>query len=316
MENTVVKIENIVKRYKEVVALDHFNLEIKEGEVFGLLGPNGSGKTTTINCLLSLLSYDKGNIEVFGKKMTPDNFEAKRNIGVVMQNVAVYDQLTVYENVDYFCGLYVKDAATRKKYVEEALDFVDLQNFKKFYPKKLSGGLLRRLNIACGIAHKPKLIIMDEPTVAVDPQSRNKILEGIEELNRQGSTIIYTSHYMEEVEQICTRIAIMDKGRNIAIGTKDELKKMIKNTETITIEMAQIGDEDIKALESFNHVYQVNHMDGKLVIKCSGGKHNLIKIMDYIRQKDIPCTRVYSELPTLNDVFLEITGKELRDEEV
>ena len=235
MSTPVVKIENLVKRYKELVALDHFNLEIEEGEIFGLLGPNGSGKTTTINCLLSLLSYDKGNIEVFGKKMNPDSYDLKRQIGVVMQNVAVVDELTVYENIDYFCGLYVKDKALRKQYVEEAIAFVGLDDFRKFFPKKLSGGLLRRLNIACGIAHKPKLIIMDEPTVAVDPQSRNKILEGIEELNRNGATIIYTSHYMEEVEQICSRIAIMDKGKNLAIGTKDELKQMIKKSESISI---------------------------------------------------------------------------------
>ena len=229
MSEAVVKIENLVKRYKEVLALDHFNLEINEGEVFGLLGPNGSGKTTTINCILSLLSYDKGDVEVFGKKMTPDNYEAKRNIGVVMQNVAVFDELTVYENIDYFCGLYISDKSTRKKYVEEAIDFTGLNEFRKFRPKKLSGGLLRRLNIACGIAHKPELIILDEPTVAVDPQSRNHILEGIQKLNQQGATIIYTSHYMEEVEQICSRIAIMDKGRNLALGTADELKKLIKN---------------------------------------------------------------------------------------
>lgn len=145
--------------------------------------------------------------------MNPDSYDLKRQIGVVMQNVAVVDELTVYENIDYFCGLYVKDKALRKQYVEEAIAFVGLDDFRKFFPKKLSGGLLRRLNIACGIAHKPKLIIMDEPTVAVDPQSRNKILEGIVELNRNGATIIYTSHYMEEVEQICSRIAIMDKGK-------------------------------------------------------------------------------------------------------
>lgn len=316
MSEVVVKIDNLVKRYKDLLAVDHFNLEIREGEVFGLLGPNGSGKTTTINCMLSLLKYDKGEISLFGKKMSPDNYEVKKNIGVVMQNVAVYDELTVYENVDYFCGLYITDKDTRKKYVEEALDFVDLQNFKKFYPKKLSGGLLRRLNIACGIAHKPKLIIMDEPTVAVDPQSRNRILEGIEELNRQGSTIIYTSHYMEEVEQICTRIAIMDKGKNLAIGTKDELKKMIKNTETIIIEMSQISDEDIEAIGRLEHIYDVSFENGRLIAKCSGGRHNLIRVLDFINNKDIPCGRVYSELPTLNDVFLEITGKELRDKEV
>ena len=257
MSTPVVKIENLVKRYKELVALDHFNLEIEEGEIFGLLGPNGSGKTTTINCLLSLLSYDKGNIEVFGKKMNPDSYDLKRQIGVVMQNVAVVDELTVYENIDYFCGLYVKDKALRKQYVEEAIAFVGLDDFRKFFPKKLSGGLLRRLNIACGIAHKPKLIIMDEPTVAVDPQSRNKILEGIVELNRNGATIIYTSHYMEEVEQICSRIAIMDKGKNLAIGTKDELKQMIKKSESISIDILDLPDAAIDEIRAFKDFYEV-----------------------------------------------------------
>lgn len=313
MADSVVKIENLVKRYKEKVALDHFNLDIKQGEIFGLLGPNGSGKTTTINCILSLLEYDKGDIQVFGKAMSPSNLEAKRDIGVVMQNVAVYDELTVYENIDYFCGLYIRDKQKRRQYVEEAIEFVDLVDYKKYYPKKLSGGLLRRLNIACGIAHKPKLIIMDEPTVAVDPQSRNKILEGIFELNRRGATVIYTSHYMEEVEQICTRIAIMDKGKSIAVGTKAELKKMIMNTETIIIETADISEQQKQDFLAMKHIYEVKYGDGRLVIKCNGGKHNLINVLDYIKEHDIVCGRIYSELPTLNDVFLEITGKELRD---
>ena len=206
-----VEVKSLVKRYKELVALDHFNLAIKEGEIFGLLGPNGSGKTTTINCILALLSYDKGEIKIFGKPMKPTSYDIKKDIGVVMQNVAVFDELNVFENIDYFCGLYIKDKSKRREYIDEAIEFVGLKEYIKFKPKKLSGGLLRRLNIACGIAHKPKLIFFDEPTVAVDPQSRNKILEGIEQLNRDGATIIYTSHYMEEVEQICTKIAIMDK---------------------------------------------------------------------------------------------------------
>ena len=193
-----IEVTNLVKRYKELVALDHFSLTVKSGEIFGLLGPNGSGKTTTINCILSLLTYDKGDIKVFGQKMRSNSYDIKREIGVVMQNVAVYDELTVYENIDYFCGLYVSDKKLRDKYVKEAMDFVDIADYSKFLPKKLSGGLLRRLNIACGIAHKPKLIFFDEPTVAVDPQSRNKILEGIKKLNHDGATIIYTSHYMEE----------------------------------------------------------------------------------------------------------------------
>ena len=313
MSDSAVKVTNLVKRYKELVAVDHLNLDIKEGDIFGLLGPNGSGKTTTINCILSLLAYDKGDIEIFGQKMTPDNYDIKSKIGVVMQNVAVFDELTVYENINYFCGLYISDKALRKQYVEEAIQFTGLNDFKKFYPKKLSGGLLRRLNIACGIAHKPKLIILDEPTVAVDPQSRNKILEGIQELNKNGATIIYTSHYMEEVEQICTRIAIMDKGKNLAIGTKEELKQMIKKSETISIDILDLPKEDMEAIKTLKHVYHVSYENHCLKVLCSGGKHNLPRVLEYLQSKEISFGRVYSELPTLNDVFLEITGKELRD---
>ncbi|SDB52631.1 ABC-2 type transport system ATP-binding protein [Ruminococcaceae bacterium FB2012] len=315
MADTVVKIENLVKRYKDLIALDHLSLEIKEGEVFGLLGPNGSGKTTTINCLLSLLAFDKGSIEIFGKEMTPTSYDIKREIGIIMQNVAVFEELTVYDNIDYFCGLYITDKAERKKCVEEAIKFVGLEDFTKFYPKKLSGGLLRRLNIACGIAHKPKLIILDEPTVAVDPQSRNKILEGIQELNRNGATVIYTSHYMEEVEQICTRIAIMDKGHKVAEGTKEELKKMIKNTETISVEIAEPSEEITKEISELPHVYKTEYAEDRLTVWCSGGKHNLIRVLGVLQKHDLHIGRVYSELPTLNDVFLEITGKALRDKE-
>ncbi|MBQ9118666.1 MAG: ABC transporter ATP-binding protein [Lachnospiraceae bacterium] len=310
---TVIKVENLVKRYKELVALDHFNLEVKEGEVFGLLGPNGSGKSTTMNCILGLLKYDKGNIEVFGKKMAPDSYEVKAMIGVVPQEVAVFEELTVLENVDYFCGLYVNDKATRKQYVEEALEFVGLQEFKKFYPKKLSGGLLRRLNIACGIAHKPKLIFLDEPTVAVDPQSRNKILEGIEQLNAEGATIVYTSHYMEEVEQICTRIAIMDGGKNLAIGTNEELKNMIKTGETIQVEILDFPQAQLESIRALPHVYRAEYEENHLKVHYTKGQRNLVRLLDYLKEHDITFGRVYSELPTLNDVFLEITGKELRD---
>ena len=315
MSETVVKISNLVKRYKELIALDNFSLEIKKGEIFGLLGPNGSGKTTTINCLLSLLKYDKGEVQLFGEKMGPNRRDLKKRIGVVCQNVAVFDELTVYENIDYFCGLYIRDKITRRQYVEDAIKFVDLNDFRKFYPKKLSGGLLRRLNIACGIAHKPDLIILDEPTVAVDPQSRNKILEGVIELNKNGATIIYTSHYMEEIEQICSKILIMDKGKEVASGTSEELKGKIKNTENVIVDIRKLPAEHIEAIKKLNHVYDVQYMSDKLTIKCNGGKHNITHVIEYLSENNVNYERIYSELPTLNDVFLEITGKELRDKD-
>ena len=311
--DTVVEIKNLVKRYGELVALDHFNLEIKEGEIFGLLGPNGSGKTTTIHCLLSLLQYDKGEIKIFGEEMSPDNYKVKRDIGVIMQNVAVFQTLTVEENIDYFCGLYVKDRKKRKELVDEAVSFVGLEDFRTFYPKKLSGGLLRRLNIACGIAHKPKLIILDEPTVAVDPQSRNHILEGIKRLNQEGATIIYTTHYMEEVEQICSRIAIMDKGSCVAIGTKEELKAMVKTGEKVEVEVEQLSEANLAEIRQLTHIFNLQYEDGIMKASFTKGKHNLIHLLDYFKEKNIMFGRVSSTFPTLNDVFLEITGKELRD---
>ena len=309
----IVKVNQLVKRYGDLVAIDHLNFDVNEGEIFGLLGPNGSGKTTTINCLLSLLKYDKGEIELFGKSMTPEAYDLKRNIGIVLQNVAVFDELTVYENIDYFCGLYVSDKAKRKTLVEEAIDFVGLEDYKKFYPKKLSGGLLRRLNIACGIAHQPKLIILDEPTVAVDPQSRNKILEGIQELNRRGATIIYTSHYMEEVEQICTRIMILDKGRVVATGTKEQLKNMISVGEKITVEAYHPTPSQIEAITTLPNIIGVETSGNQIVIRSAGGKNNLENVLETLKREQLSYGKIYSELPTLNDVFLEITGKELRD---
>ena len=315
MSETVVKVTNLVKRYKELIALDNFSLEINKGEVFGLLGPNGSGKSTTINCLLSLLTYDKGEVQIFGEKMTANRRDLKKRIGLVSQNVAVFDELTAQENVDFFCGLYIQDKEARQKMVEEAICFVGLEDFRKFYPKKLSGGLLRRLNIACGIAHKPELIIFDEPTVAVDPQSRNKILEGITELNRQGATIIYTSHYMEEVEQICSRILIMDKGKEVASGTAEELKRKIKNTESVIVDIKKVSKEELEGIRALNHVYEVNYTDGRMTIKCSGGRHNISHVVEYLADHEMAYDRIFSEMPTLNDVFLEITGKELRDKD-
>ena len=309
----VIEVKNLIKEYKEIKAVDNLSFEVHEGEILGLLGPNGSGKTTTINCLLSLLNYSSGSIKIFGKEMKPDSYDIKSKIGVVFQEVAVFDELTVYENVDYFCGLYINNKETRKKYIEDAINLVGLENFKNFYPKKLSGGLLRRLNIACGIAHKPKLIFLDEPTVAVDPQSRNNILDGIKKLRDNGATIVYTTHYMEEVEILCDRVIILDKGKILATGTTDELKELAKIEEKISIEINDLDINYIDKIKELKNVDDVKYSSNILLVTYKKGKNNLVEIMEYLKKNNIKYNKIYSERPTLNDVFLELTGKELRD---
>ena len=309
----IIEINNLTKSYKKNKAVDNLSLDIYEGEILGLLGPNGSGKSTTINCILSLLNYDSGNIRIFDKEMKPDAYDIKSKIGVVFQDVAVFDELTVYDNINYFCGLYIKDDAKREKYVMAAIKLVGLEGFIKYYPKQLSGGLLRRLNIACGIAHKPKLIFLDEPTVAVDPQSRNNILEGIKKLRDKGATICYTTHYMEEVEILCDRVIILDKGKIIATGTCDELKNLAVVEEKINVEINDLDKRYIEEIEKLENVFEVTYENNNLLIYYEEANNNLIKIVEFLKANNIKYSKIYSERPTLNDVFLELTGKELRD---
>ena len=309
----VIEVKNLTKEYKNLKAIDNLSFDVYEGEILGLLGPNGSGKSTTINSILQLLNYSSGSIKIFGHVMKPDSYEIKKDIGVIFQEVAAFQELTVYENIDYFCGLYIRDKEIRKKCVMDAINLVGLNDFIKFYPKELSGGLLRRLNIACGIAHKPKLIFLDEPTVAVDPQSRNNILDGIKKLRDEGATIVYTTHYMEEVEIICDRIIILDKGKIIAEGTTDELKTLAKLEEKITVEVKNISEETLKEIKEFKTVLDLNYQGNTLVVVYKKGKDNLGELIDYLHEKKVAYSKIFSERPTLNDVFLELTGKDLRD---
>lgn len=311
--NNVISVKNLTKKYKDLTAIDNLSFDVYEGEILGLLGPNGSGKSTTINCLLSLLNFEQGNIKIFNKEMTPESYDIKRNIGVIFQEVAVFEELTVYENIDYFCGLYITDKNKRATYIEDAIKLVGLEDFKKFYPKQLSGGLLRRLNIACGIAHKPKLIFLDEPTVAVDPQSRNNILDGIKKLRDAGATILYTTHYMEEVELLCDRIIILDKGKIIAQGTTEELKDLAKIEEKITVEVENINQRTISKIKEFKTVEEVTLNKNILLVTYKKGNNNLRKLIDFLEENKVTYKKIFSERPTLNDVFLELTGKELRD---
>ena len=309
----VIEVKNLTKEYKNLKAIDNLSFDVYEGEILGLLGPNGSGKSTTINSILQLLNYSSGSIKIFGHVMKPDSYETKKDIGVIFQEVAVFQELTVYENIDYFCGLYIRDKEIRKKCVMDAINLVGLNDFIKFYPKELSGGLLRRLNIACDIAHKPKLIFLDEPTVAVDPQSRNNILDGIKKLRDEGATIVYTTHYMEEVEIICDRIIILDKGKIIAKGTTDELKALAKLEEKITVEVKDLSEKVIDEIKEFKTVLDLSYQGNTLVIVYKKGKDNLGELIDYLHEKKVAYSKIFSERPTLNDVFLELTGKDLRD---
>ncbi len=309
-----IEIKELVKRYKELLALDHFNLEVREDEILGFLGPNGCGKTTAINCMLGLLTYDKGDIRVFGEDMVPNAYHIKKNIGLVPQELAYFEQLTVYENIDFFCGLYIKDKQRRKNLVEEAISFVGLEDYRKFFPNKLSGGLKRRLNIACGIAHRPKLIFLDEPTVAVDAQSRNFILEGIKRLNKEGSTIVYTTHYLDEADQLCDRIVIMDKGHNVVDGTPEELKSMIATKEIIHLELVEeASDAIIKKMESLPHLQLLDKNKAVYTLQFTQKGSNIVALAQLLNQHGLAYLKLYSEQPSLSDVFLSFTGKELRD---
>lgn len=311
----VVEVKKLVKRYDKLVALDHFNLSVYKGEILGLLGPNGCGKTTLINSILGLLTYDKGEIDVFDEELKPNSYALKKRIGIVPQEIALFEELTVFENIDFFCGLYIEDKQERQRLVEEAIKFVELEKYVKFIPKKLSGGLKRRLNIACGIAHQPDLIFMDEPTVAVDAQSRNFILEGIKRLNKEGATIVYTTHYLDEAEQISDRIVIMDSGQNIAEGTLESLQQRVNHEEIIHLELHDINKEQIEALKNLPHIDSVEDTGkNKYRLLFKEGNNHVVQVVKFIEEHELTYTQLYSQLPDLNSIFLELTGKELRDQ--
>lgn len=225
--NTLLKVSNLYKSYGSNAAIKNLSFCVNEGEILGFLGPNGAGKSTTINCISTLISYDSGSITILDKDLRKDELFIKKNFGVVPQDLSLFNNLSAYKNVKFFASLYGLKGAELDKSVNEALEFVGLLDKSNDMPTTFSGGMKRRLNIACSIAHKPKLLILDEPTVGVDPQSRNHILESLKTLNNLGTTIIYTSHYMEEVESICSRIIIMDGGEILRDGSTEDLKNSV-----------------------------------------------------------------------------------------
>lgn len=309
----IVSIKNMVKRYGDFLALDNVNMAIKEGEIFGLLGPNGAGKTTTINIMSGLTSRDAGEVEIFGKDILRHDMEIKRNIGVVPQDLSIYDDLTAVENVMFFGRLYGLSGIDLKKKAEKALKFTGLTDRQKELTKKFSGGMKRRLNIACSIVHEPKLIIMDEPTVGIDPQSRRHILDAVRELNSSGSTILYTSHYMEEVEALCSYICIMDKGRVIARGTNDELKTLVSSETNIAITVSSISYTMADNIKNLSEVRECTVKENTLNILSTSDGSGLSGIINIISESGSTILNINMEKPDLESVFLALTGRTLRD---
>ena len=304
--------EKLMRRGEMV--LSDVNLCVAPGEFVYLIGRVGSGKSTLFKLLTGLEGEYEGCISVNGtdiRQLWPALYD---RIGVVLQDAFLFDD-TLLQNIT----LYRPELRERVEPVLHSLGMDaflashDLEQTFQNTKGNLSGGERQLMLLGRALIQNAHTLIMDEPTVAVDPQSRNKILEGIQTLNRQGSTIIYTSHYMEEVEQICTRIAIMDHGRVIAQGTKEELKQMIKTGETITVEAIALEEKNLQDIRTLDHVFDVQYEKQVLIVRCTDAKHNLIRLLNYLQSQDISFGRVFSELPTLNDVFLEITGKQLRD---
>ncbi|MCL2365723.1 MAG: ABC transporter ATP-binding protein [Oscillospiraceae bacterium] len=309
----IASMKNVVKRYGDLTALDHLNLDVAEGEVLGLLGPNGAGKTTAIRTLCGLIDADGGEVQVFGQKQNTHNLKVRRNLGLVTQELTVFNELSAIENLRYFGSLYGLRGAELDENVSEMLDFVGLADRAKKRPKTFSGGMQRRLNIACALVHKPKLVIMDEPTVGIDPQSRNHILESVKQLAKKGTTVLYTSHYMEEVQAICDHISIMDAGRVIADGTIADLMSRIQYEDRINLQAAQPSDRLTEELRAISGVKSVTVEGSHYLITSGAGSGNVNRIME-VAHRNGGVTGFSEDKPNLEDVFLTLTGKRLRDE--
>ncbi len=312
MNTPVAQLDNIIKRFGTQVALDHLSITVEKGEVFGLLGPNGAGKTTCIRILSGLSDSNSGTVKLFGERMNGNANSIKRRLGIVPQELAIYDMLTAAENVEYFGRLYGLKGDQLKERVKYTLNIVGLSDVGKKLPKKFSGGMKRRLNIACSIVHKPELLIMDEPTVGIDPQSRNHILSFVHEYAEHGATIIYTSHYMEEVERLCSRVAIMDEGRVIAQGTVEELTRTLLFEEQLSLEVQNPSPAFIEQIKAVQGVRTCELTGRRLDITSERDSANVARILELATPYEI--ISIMSERPTLEDVFLTLTGKKLRDE--
>lgn len=311
--NSIIQVENLEKSYSTKKAVDGISFVVNKGEILGLLGPNGAGKSTTINILATILSSDAGRVTILGHDLKKNAMAVKQGIGIVPQDLAIYEEITAEQNVRFFASLYGLKGEQLKERVKEALELVGLYDKKDDKPKTFSGGMKRRLNIACAIAHQPQLIIMDEPTVGIDPQSRNHILESIRILKNRGATVIYSTHYMEEVEAISDRVMIMNEGKIIAEGTKEELNRKVSDEITYSFRVSHLNQFNNEQLYSMEGISRVEVSENTIEVSVAKSKDNLNEIISLITANGRKVESMSSKEASLETVFLELTGRNLRD---
>ena len=310
----MIEIKDVTKSYGRQKVLQNVSFEIMEGELFGLLGPNGAGKSTLIDILTGIQSMDSGEIFINGKSIKTDKVEIRKQLGLVPQDIALLEELNAVDNLEYFGGLYGLAGAELKNQIEKLLEVAGLTDKKKEKVKNYSGGMKRRLNIAVAMLHNPSILILDEPTVGVDAQSRQHIFDYIQSLAEQGTTILYTSHYMEEIEALCKRVFILDLGEEVAYGTKEEVKKLVGHTQTVALTLDRVPagfDEVLKNSENGIQFVTVDGQDVELTIDQT--IFSMMKLIEQVEQAQLVIKSVNVKETTLEEAFLQLTGKTLRD---
>lgn len=309
----MIIVRSVSKSFRNIKALENVSFNIDKGEIFGILGPNGAGKSTIVNILNTLVKPDSGDVIIDGVNIKDDGESIKLIMGVVPQEIALYEELTAYENLMFWGGLYDIPKSELKANVDNTLEIVDLTPRRNDRINTFSGGMKRRINIACSLLHNPKILILDEPTVGVDPQNRNHIFEVVERLNNEGMTIIYTTHYLEEAEKFCDNIAIIDVGHIIAQGTLKELRQISDVKDMLTIKLADVNCELIARITSENPLFKFESKSNTLKVECRNIGNDTSIIINQIQNAGGVIQSIYTEGTNLESIYLKLTGKELRD---